>query len=520
MSSYLFNVLSNRVTLLILSITSSFLLVNQNYFPFFGWTIFGIIYVGAILVAKPRISFSDWFFAIISVLTCVNFTFKTSLLVLFFFFCLYVYSTSWLISKAPKNLFYKVLHLIFPFVKALLEPLITRDTLPKLIDSKQKTNQNTKLLLSNLPKYAINSGITLIVLAIIIPLLSYSNPYFGSFFTQLINTIERFIQDIFSFSTIFRIFVAIFLYNFLPRLICFCRQQTEEVEESQEFDLTFPKFAVVITLSAFLIAQVQTYFNPKLIENTAGKIANEIFFHLSVVCLVIFILILINLKNKLFTKIASWILILQTFLLSLIAFNSDWNYYVNWGLTHKRLYGFAVVCLVISIILVFIFSLIKKVKYTSKYIALSFCLIFGITNLINFDYLIYKNPPLELRDVVRVELNYISAMNLDSYSLNQEYQKQYPKYLELNKSGNYDYRCAEVRWFDSNSNQIRYLQNKYSSIQLLSFNYNEYANWLTIKDTKLPSIELYKKNNQLEKPSFNDNCYNQYYQVKEVSTRE
>jgi Domain of unknown function (DUF4173) len=316
--------------------------------------------------------------------------------------------------------------------------------------------------------------------------------------------------DIFSFATIFRILLAIYLYSFLPRLICWVQKPVVKVEESQEFDLTFPKVAVAITLFAFLIAQIQTYFNPSLLGKSAGNVANEIFFHLSIVCLIVFILILINLKNKLLTKIASYLLLLQACFLSLIAFNSDWNYYLNWGLTHKRFYGFAVVALVAALILVLLNSLIRRSHQLSQNIAIAFCLVFAITNLVNFDYFIYRNPPLE---TAGIELDYVSAMSLDSYSLKSEYQKQLIKYQELQKQPSYDYSCRDVSWFEKNYNQIRYLQNKYKEGQFLSFNYNEFANWLQVKDLKLMdknNFKYYKDANnpgRVNSSNHNQGCY-------------
>ncbi len=505
MPNFLSGLISNRITILIFSVLSPFLIINQYYFPFFGLAVFGIIYVSVILIAKSKISFTDWLFAAISILMALNFAFKTSWLVLFLSFCLYCYSTSWLVYKPSQNLFLRLVYILFPFAEATLNVWTTKDSLPKLVDLKQKSTTQISFFTTQLPKYLINLGITLVVLLIIIPLLSYSNPYFGSFFTELFNNIYRFLSDILSFATIFRILLAVYLYNFLPRLICFCQKLEQDIDEPQEFDLTFPKIAVALTLLVFLIAQVQTYFNPNLLQNTAGKMANEIFFHLSVVCIIVFFLILINLKNKTLTKIASYTLLLQTCFLSVIAFNSDWTYVFNWGLTHKRLYGFALVALVITFILTLLNGLIRQSHQLSHNIALAFCLIFGVTNLINFDYFIYRTPP---RETTGVELDYVSAMSLDSYSLAKEYPKQLTKYQELQTQSSYDYSCSDINWFDRNYSQISYLQKKYKETQFLSFNYNEYANWLLIKDLKIMNKSEFKYYKSDYKADYFDNKTN------------
>jgi hypothetical protein len=254
----------------------------------------------------------------------------------------------------------------------------------------------------------------------------------------------------------------------------------KEPQDTREIQIPFPKIAVIVTLLVFFGAQIQTYFNPNLLQTTNGKIANEIFFHLSVVCFVIFSLLLFNLKSKLLAKISSVVLLLQTSALAYFAYNSDWNYVVDWGLTHKRLYGFSSVALVISLILVFTFCLVRKSSGVYKYLSVAFCLVLAVTNLINFDYLIYRNPPLESGGI---ELDYVSRMSLDSYSVKKEYEKQSAKFLEQNKD--YAGGCSDKGWLRENYNQIEYLQKKYSQARVFSFNWNEYQNWLQVRDIKL-----------------------------------
>ena len=500
----------NRLFILGLSGVISILCIHQEDFPFLGWTISGILFIFFILFSKSKNTFLDYFFAIVSTLAIVNFAFKTSFLVLFFSFSSFIYSTSWLISKTNQSQVLSLLHLFLPFGKSFFDVWSTPDNLPKIKNLLQKTD--TK---ENSPKIftkenIINVTITFVVLLIILPLLSYSNPYFGQYISSIFESFFRFIADIFSISTIWRILIAVYLYSYLPRLYCHC-QKTTEIESipQTEFEINLPKISVIVTLFAFFIAQVQTYFNPNLLQNSSGKLANEIFFHLSIVCLIVFVLLYINLKNKLIAKICSIILLVQTTILTFIAFNSDWSYSIEWGLTHKRLYGFGILGFVLSCVVIFTILIFLNKGKIINYLAVAFCTIFAITNLINFDYFIYRNPPKESKGI---ELDYVSAMNLDSYSLKQEYEKQLPSMIKSNQSipGSSTY-CLNDNWMRENYRKIEYLQQKYETkyLSFSAFNWNEYQNYLSIKNTKLLyGTDLFKYENRN-----NPDCYTRYNKI-------
>jgi Domain of unknown function (DUF4173) len=495
------SILQNRFFYWILAIIIPLIAINNTYFPFSGVAAAGILLTVFTLLSKPKITKIDWIFALVAIVSALNFFFKTSFLPLFFSGFLWFYSSSWLVDKGIS----RTINMFIPWVYSFFSVWGTKDTLPKLNFSQNK--KLNEILQKKSSAYLINLVIAIGVLALIVPFLSMSNAYFGTFTTQIFDGIRTFLNSIFGNIgplSFLQILVFIFLVNFLPRQFLFLQKpELNEQAEKSEFSLFVAKCAVAVTLCVFLFVQVQTSLNPALLNDSPGKVVNEIFFYLSVVCFVVFGLLYINLRSSLWTKITSGILLIQAFLLGLIAFKSDWTYIMDWGLTHKRLYGLAVLTIILFNIIIFASYLVAKklVKYNLPVIlTLTFCIIGTITNSINLDYIIYRNTPKESQGV---ELNYISEMSLDSYSLKSEFEKQY------NDSGNYDQTCINYSWLGTNYRKIVYLKEKYSKPQVLGFNYIEFQNYLDIKDIKLPMQEdLWKNYN----PNSTAKCYQTDFQ--------
>jgi Domain of unknown function (DUF4173) len=484
-----------RQIILVIAIALPLLSVNEYYFNFVGVGVSGIILAIFTFLSKKTKATFDYILTAAAVLMATNLFLKSNPIVIFFSFIAYIYTFSWLTTAIPNSKFGKILYFFVPYFLNFGKIIDTPDTLPKLgyinrlnIFQTQTTDpldnpNETKEFRANF--YWVNILVTVVVLCIIIPLLSYSNPYFGKIVNEITTNLYNTFKDILSFWTVIRITIGLSLYWFLPRLFCYLNTHfavEKDAVNSTEFDLNIPKIATITTILAFFVAQVQTYLNPALLQNNTGKTVNEIFFHLSVVCLIVFLLLCISLKAKVLTKITSWILLIQATVLSIIATNSDWTYITNWGLTHKRLYGLALIAWVFGAIAIFGFKSIRNSHLTQSLVILV-VVVFGVTNLINLDYLIYQNPP---RESTGIEKNYISAMSLDSGSLYAEYTKQLPTVELAQKQNGFQNDCAEPSWFITNTSQIRYLQQKYSKSQVLSWNWAEYTNWQQIKDTKLP----------------------------------
>ncbi len=372
----------------------------------------------------------------------------------------------------------------------------TPDTLPKIKDLFQKElTENSKpniiqKFFGHSNSLIWNLLITSVVLIIILPLLSYSNPYFAQFISGIYESTIRWILEFFNWTIICRVLIFFYFLAYLPRLLCYYQKDIPENRETREFNIPIPKLAIILSLGGFLIAQLQVYLNPQLLGLTAGNQAREIFFHLSAVCLIVFLLLYINLKKNLLARVTSALLLIQSAFLVGIAFNSDWNYVNSWGLTHLRLYGFSLIALIVGCVLVFGASMIPVFKDFSKRIgltqtlALVFCFVLVVTNVINFDAMIYKNPPRETQGIA---YSYIASMSIDSMSLAREYELvKEVKELRVKPSG----FCADRSYY--NENTIKYLQAKYSKFQFISFNWNEYQNYYMVKDIAVEDIATSK----------------------------
>lgn len=513
------------------SIVASLLLVSDNYFNYTGWAIFGVIQTCIILYFKNKRAKLDWFFGAVAILSSLNFVIYTNFLTLFFSAIIFLYASGWLIRKLPKERFMQIVHLFVPYLLSYIIIMQFRDKkievfnqVGETVSAKLKINESAEVRSTksnNWGQILFSVIVTAVVLTIILPLLSFANPQFGIYIKDLFelqwikDIVEWLFENIFSFTMIFRVFTFVFIYKLLPKLIFYCRYHEDSiVEEKKDIELSIPKIVTVFTLFAFFVVQVQTTLNPGLLTKAAGDVANETFFQLSMVCFVAFGLIYLNYKDKLTTKIWSITLLIQILILGMIAFNSDWNYVINWGLTHKRLYGFSVLSIILGMITVFIYFAYHNSRKLVQSFAVVFCFVSVITNIINMDKLIFENPPKEASGI---EQNYVNGLGLDTGNLKTRYLKVADNYTGFLKDTDSEGRCGETNWLRSYNSQIKYLKEKYNNFSFLEWNYSEFVNYMEVKNVNLKLIELNGNSNisnsSDSKASINQSCYirvNQY----------
>lgn len=514
------------------SIIASLLLVSDNYFNYTGWAIFGVAQTCIILYFKNERTKFDWFFGVVAILSAFNFIVYTNFLTLYFSAIIFLHSSGWLISKLPSDRFMQIVHLFVPYLSSYINVLQFRDKKAEIfinqadeaVSAKLKNNESSKVRSAksnNWGQILFSVVVTAVILSIILPLLSFANPQFGIYLKNLFelqwvkDIFEWLYENILSFTMIFRVFVFGFIYKLLPKLIQYSKYYQDPVlEEKKDIELSIPKIVTVFTLFAFLVVQVQTTLNPGLLTKAAGTIANETFFQLSIVCFVAFGLIYLNYKDRLTTKIWSIILLIQTLILGMIAFNSDWNYVINWGLTHKRLYGFSVLSIILGMITVFIYFAHHNSRKLVQGFALVFCFVSVITNVVNMDKLIFENPPKEASGI---EQNYVNGLGLDTGNLKTRYLKVADNYTGFLKDTDSEGRCGETNWLRNYNNQIKYLKEKYNNFRFLEWNYSEFVNYMEVKNVNLKLIELNANSNisnsSDSKASINQSCYirvNQY----------
>jgi hypothetical protein len=148
---------------------------------------------------------------------------------------------------------------------------------------------------------------------------------------------------------------------------------------------------------------------------------------------------------------------------------------MNWGLTYKRLWGLTGVFWMFGLIGSFLYyhqKRLDKSAFVKMTIILS-CLTLLAVNIANFDYLIYHYG--KANTAQGVDYDYLSRLSSDSLS----YTTQIKNLNQLSTDGGAvnKFRYAFV------DRKIKYLQNKYSKIDLRTFNLSEYRQYLEIQNS-------------------------------------
>jgi hypothetical protein len=196
----------------------------------------------------------------------------------------------------------------------------------------------------------------------------------------------------------------------------------EETQKYANFQLSFltPKTILIITFLLYFVSQVGLYLISRsdLEKIGYGRLNNEIFTQLSLVCLIVFGLLIIDKYRHKFHQISSILLLIQSAFLGIIATKSVVDYMLTFGLTFKRLYGVVVVIFIFANVGFFGYHLLKNLTENwlfKRLVYLVVILLIGV-NLVNFDGLIYQNMP---RETDGIDYGYLTSLSLDSGAFDQ-----------------------------------------------------------------------------------------------------
>lgn len=341
--------------------------------------------------------------------------------------------------------------------------------------------------------------ITIVLLVIVVPLLSYANPLFQKVVTDTIKVLDLtlFFQNIRAnfFVYLIRLLLFVLFLFLLPRIVSDQYSTTSEknttAKSTFQINLLIPKVVLSFVLIVFFITQLQLYFSStetlKALGYTNSQYAREVFSQLSVVAFIIFLLMYADRSRKKVSRHLTTLLIIEGVFLCSIAFKSVWDYTQQYGFTSMRLYGYAGVAWIFGTFVLFAYHYYKNEfneKFVKHIVAYSTFVVLCI-NFANFDYLIYHYGKPK---VFGVDYAYLSRLSPDSES----YEKLLPMLMkfseserELNKLWPYWAGAYDI------INQIEYLQKKYKDLSIGSFNLSEYRTYQKTKhlDTK----ELRKK---------------------------
>lgn len=259
------------------------------------------------------------------------------------------------------------------------------------------------------------------VIAIVIPLLFASNPFFEKIFSSIFDEFGIFLVKIFLGSLIFvPIFAALFAYN---KGLAKPQEKIEKTSNGLVEPLILNSFLSVISVVyvLYLLTQIAYFFSafkgilPAGYDFTLAEYARKGFFELCVVAainiLLIFLCILLIKKKEngntpKLTKALATFVCLFTILLIATAISKMVLYIDNFGMTRLRI---QTSCFMIFLALVFVYAIIRIFKKNFPYFKFTvstLCIIvvavniFGVNSTIaKYNYNAYKNGKLKTIDV-------------------------------------------------------------------------------------------------------------------------
>lgn len=332
--------------------------------------------------------------------------------------------------------------------------------------------------------------ITGVILLVVLPLLSYANPFFQKIVTDTIKALDltsffkSFTDNFFVY--LLRLLVALVLLFLLPRGVSQQRelsvQKSSSSKSSLRINLLIPKIVLSFVLIVFFITQLQLYFSSaetlKAIGYTNSQFAREVFAQLSIVAFIIFLLMYADRSRSRLSKLLTTLLVIEGAFLCAIALKSVMDYTGQYGFTSKRLYGYAGVTWIAGIFTLFAYHYYKNEfaeRFVKHIVVLSALVVIGI-NALNFDYLIYHHAKPQ---VFGTDHRYLSGLSPDSDS----YDKQLVILTELAKAEKDSNKKSEyINNLYNIVPAVNYLQEKYRKVPLGSFNLSEYQTYQKVKN--------------------------------------
>lgn len=356
----------------------------------------------------------------------------------------------------------------------------------------------------NVKEYASAIVVTAVVLLATIPLLASANPIFNNLIRQTFEVLNiDWLLQFFATDSIaiyvLRIAVLLFLSFMIPRLLTVTEKGVKEYGALPSFSTNYliPKIALAGTLIIFFITQLQLYFaSPALLESlgyTNARLTQEVFAQVTLVAFIVLLLTYQDKSRKQWNSRLTYILLLQAFFLIGIAFKSVYDYSAIYGLTQKRLWGYASMSWLTIALSTYMYHFYKKTPvqaFIKQLLAFSIASIFMI-NVLNFDLLIFQTA--KPGPTGEIDYNYIAQRSADAH----HYTEVLPRLInDIQKSNVYDQSKVQAA-----RKMIRYidqLRNKYNQNYVNSFNFAEYQEYNATKQMDIKAYEKMLANKQLQ----------------------
>jgi hypothetical protein len=344
---------------------------------------------------------------------------------------------------------------------------------------------------------------TVILVAMVLPLLSSANPFFRNIVENILKYFDiRSLLECIGYQNVFVWLLRIlffFIFIFLiPKVLTLINGKGDNLFpfslKSERFPLIIPKVVLALIILVFIITQLQFYFASDATLSSMGishsQRTREVFAQLSVVAGIILVLVY-NSKNwELLGKITNWILGIQGIFLTLMAYKSVFEYIDAWGLTYKRLYGLTFATWIAGIFILY-FYYYKKRHTVSWFVRKTVIFSAGLlilVNVSNFDYLIFHFAKAQTGQ--GVDYTYLSTLSPDALS----YKDQYLKLEENSHAG-----VFPVAGYDNKNPllilyRIEALQKKYERFDIRLFNLLDFLQYREIRSIDTTYLMSYYKN--------------------------
>lgn len=489
-----------HLLLLFLSAIFSCLIVVPKHFPYLGIGVSFII-LSALVFAfkKERTSYTRALYFLTLLFSFFIFYRVNSFLVLLNLTAVIYFGSTLVLSDKELTSFFDLL--LSPFIVFFRALRIKSTYKLDLTSYIEQERFNTKKFYN----VVLSIFLTIFILLIIVPLLSYSNLFFSRLVTNFLNTLNlrRLVEILFKENFLIyavRSLLFLVLALFIPRLMTYVNTRLKESSAIQIplpiNDLLIPKIVVGIVLVVFFITQAQLYFATEDILKVLGyshsQYAREVFAHLSIVTLIIFGLIYTDRGKSSFSKVATYLLIIEGIFLNFMALKSVYDYSSNWGFTHKRLYGFVIVIWILGVFSLFSYKYLKNLKNASFVRNMLFWsgFILLAINVLNFDYIIYHYAKSTTHE--GIDYYYLARLSPDAKSYYEHIQKVAS---EIENSDEVDSR--KIFAASLLINKIEKLKNKYKDLNVRTFNFSEFFEYQSVQNLNLETYKLVLNSKQV-----------------------
>ncbi|KKR10842.1 MAG: hypothetical protein UT39_C0014G0031 [Candidatus Woesebacteria bacterium GW2011_GWA1_39_21] len=482
----------------ILSFLISYLIVTIGHFPHLGFAVsFSLFIILAYKLIKDKEKGTRLYFTFTLVFSALIFVRSEPLITFFNLIAVFVFTILTLLPKASGELYFS--DFLYGSGKFLLKSFFAKESQYSLSLHEQKN----ELSLVKVGEWVFGVFISLILAAIVLPLLSSANPFFKNLVDSAMRAVnlENWLKY-FGYQNVLLwllrlLFFVIFIF-LLPKLLTLINSKDNYkvpyLAFQNKLPLSIPKFFIALVVFVFFFTQIQFYFAGDATLSGMGmshsQRTREVFTQLSLVAGIILLLVYNAGGTDRFNRISNWLLGVQGVFLTLMAYNSVFSYISAWGLTYKRLYGLAFATWVVGIFVLFFINYKKGTSlswFVKKSILYSGILLI-LVNILNFDYLIYHFGKSKTGQ--GVDYRYLSTLSPDSLS----YQEQFDRLEKIYIADNYQTVLKNGETPLVIFNRIQRLQTKYSQFNFRSFNLLDYLQYLKIKSLDTNPLNLYYKN--------------------------